>query len=120
MAFSDRAVRDKNFVPSATFEVDGVPGTVMAGQIDQTTGRILVDVAGGLSTTNFKTETFTSTNGQTTFAASFTIDFDNGFYVNGSRQRPSTDYTISGQSYVLTNGIPSGNDVIISYITNNP
>lgn len=47
MSFSDRALHDLNMVPSATFEVDQKPGTVMAGQIDQTTGRILVDVSGG-------------------------------------------------------------------------
>ena len=35
--------RDNNYVPAALFEVDGAPGTVMPGQIDEATGRVLVD-----------------------------------------------------------------------------
>lgn len=41
------APRDENFVPTALFEVDGAPGTVMPGQINQITGRILVNGSGG-------------------------------------------------------------------------
>ncbi len=41
------APRDENFVPAALFEIDGQPGQVMPGQINQITGRILVDVPGG-------------------------------------------------------------------------
>lgn len=41
------APRDQNFVPAALFEIDGSPGSVMPGQIDQVTGRILVDLPGG-------------------------------------------------------------------------
>lgn len=41
------APRDGNFVPTAIFQVDGAArGVLLAGQIDQTTGRILVDAAG--------------------------------------------------------------------------
>ena len=45
------APRDSNFVPASLFEIDGSSGSVMAGQIDQVTGRILVDSAGGGSGT---------------------------------------------------------------------
>lgn len=50
MATQD-APRDNNFVPAALFEIDGASGTVMPGQIDQVTGRILVDSASGGSGT---------------------------------------------------------------------
>lgn len=39
--------KDQNFVRAAGFESDSTPGLVMAGQIDEVTGRILVDNAGG-------------------------------------------------------------------------
>lgn len=40
------ASRDGNFVPTALFQIDGeARGNLMSGQIDQATGRILVDVA---------------------------------------------------------------------------
>ena len=39
------APRDGNFIPAALFQVDGeARGSLMAGQIDQATGRILVDI----------------------------------------------------------------------------
>lgn len=38
---------DQNFVRAAGFESSSTPGLVMAGQIDELTGRILVDSAGG-------------------------------------------------------------------------
>lgn len=44
------APRDQNYVPSALFEIDGQPGQVMPGKIDETTGRILVDTSGGTGT----------------------------------------------------------------------
>lgn len=44
--------RDGNFVPAALFQIDGAArGQLMPGQIDQSTGRILVDDAGGVSST---------------------------------------------------------------------
>ncbi|MDE2015933.1 MAG: hypothetical protein KGI72_05420 [Patescibacteria group bacterium] len=48
---NSNAPRDDNFIPAALFEVDGVPGEVMPGQIDQTTGRILTDQAGSIPDT---------------------------------------------------------------------
>lgn len=111
---SKPAPRDNNFVPTALFEIDGSPGQVMPGQIDQATGRILVDGATIIST-SLQTDTFTSTNGQTTFTASKTVVYTLYLSVNGSIQRPSTDYTVSGNNAVLANGIPAGNDVVWLY-----
>lgn len=45
------APRDENHVPAALFEIDGQTGSVMPGQIDQATGRILTSMAGGGSGT---------------------------------------------------------------------
>jgi hypothetical protein len=41
------APRDQNHVPAVLFESSTSPGTVLTGKIDQITGRILVDSAGG-------------------------------------------------------------------------
>ena len=117
---SRNAPRDSNAVPSALFENSVVPGQTLSGQIDQTTGRILVDMAGGTTgvqiAAHFQTDVFTSGSLQTTFVPSQTLIQDNGMYVNGSRQTPSTDYSIIGGDYVLNNGIPPGCAVVITYI----
>jgi hypothetical protein len=109
----NNASRDKNFVPTllGVSSVDQVtPVPIFA---DPTTHRLLTQV--GAISSSFQTDTFTSTNNQTTFVPSKTVVYDNGFYVNGSRQSPATNYSIIGGSYVLNSGIPSGCDVIISY-----
>lgn len=41
---------DQNFIRAAGFESSSTPGLVMAGQIDEITGRVLVDSAGGSGT----------------------------------------------------------------------
>lgn len=50
MTASSYAPRDANNVPAALFENSSSPGTVLAGQIDQSTGRILTTSAGGSGT----------------------------------------------------------------------
>ena len=112
------AKHDDNYVPSALFAQVANPSFVTPGQIDQTTGRILVDanISGSTIAAHFQTDTFSSTNNQTTFTPTQTLIQDNGFYVNGSRQMPAEDYSIVGGSYVLNSGIPSGCDIIITYI----
>jgi hypothetical protein len=45
------APRDENHVTAALFEIDGQTGSVMPGQIDQATGRILTSMSGGGSGT---------------------------------------------------------------------
>ena len=65
---------------------------------------------------SFQTDTFTSTNGQTTFTASQTPLYTIYLSVNGSIQRPSTNYTVSGSNAVLTSGVPSGVDVVWVYV----
>lgn len=59
---NEDAYRDGNFVTAAMFHIDGASrNNLMMGQIDQSTGRILVDNAGGSGTvTSFA---FTDANG---------------------------------------------------------
>lgn len=105
---------DASFHRVAGFEIDGSPGQVMAGQINQTTGRILVDATSGIGASMQK-DIFTSTNGQTTFIPTKTLVFDFYISVNGAIQTPSTDYSIVGGNYVLNSGIPAGCNVILLY-----
>jgi hypothetical protein len=113
---ADNASIDKNFTRSL-LGVSSVDGTsTVKVYADPTTHRLLVDATGAIGA-SFQTDTFTSTNNQTTFVPSKTVVYDNGFYVNGSRQSPATNYSIIGGSYVLNSGIPSGCDIIISYTT---
>ena len=118
MPYSKNAPRDANAVPTALFESSTVSGQTLSGQIDQSTGRILVDMAGGGASiaAHFQNDVFTSTSSQTTFIPSQTLIQDNGMYVNGARQTPATDYSIIGGSYVLNAGIPPGCAVILEYI----
>ena len=114
---SRNAPRDDNAVPTAIFENSSVPGQTLSGQIDQTTGRILVDVAGSgtVISTSMQKDVFTSTNSQVTFITSKTLVYDFYMSVSGSIQTPSTDYSIVGGNYVLNSGIPSGCAVILLY-----
>lgn len=57
------APRDENNVPTALFEIDGSDRLVMPGQIDQSTGRILVDSAGGGGTGTVQTISVATANG---------------------------------------------------------
>ena len=107
------ASRDQNRVTTllGVSSVDGkTPITIYA---DPVTHRLYVTSNVSAS---FQTDTFTSTNGQTTFTASQTPLYTIYLSVNGSIQRPSTNYTVSGNNAVLTNGIPAGNDVVWVYI----
>ena len=108
------ASRDENFV-TTLLGVSSVDGkTPVRLKADPTTGRLLVDM--GDISAFFQTDTFTSTNGQTTFTASVTPMYTVFLSVNGSIQRPSTDYTVSGNNAVLTNPIPAGCDVVWVFV----
>lgn len=49
---AEQSPRDQNFVPAALFESSTQAGVVQAGQINTSTGRIRVDIAGGGSVTD--------------------------------------------------------------------
>lgn len=110
-----QAPRDGNFVPTllGASSTDGrTPVVVYA---DPTTHRLLVDMGGIAS--HFQTDTFTSTNNQTIFTASATVAYTLGFYINGSLQTPSTDYSVTSSVATLSSGIPSGNVIVWVYTT---
>ena len=108
------AKRDQNRVTTliAASSSDGTtPINVWA---DPTTHRLLVDI--GSISTSFQTDTFTSTNNQTTFTGSDTVITTIYLSVNGSIQTPSTDYSVVGNDAVLASGIPAGCAVVWCYI----
>lgn len=49
---AEQSPRDQNFIPAALFESSTQPGVVQAGQINTSTGRVKVDMAGGGSVTS--------------------------------------------------------------------
>jgi hypothetical protein len=115
------APRDNNFIPTALFEIDGEPGEVMPGQINQATGRILVDAVSAVSSSMQK-DVFVATSGQTVFDASKTVAFDFYLSVQGIIQTPTTDYTLAGNVVTLTagsypNGVPANTEIIFLYST---
>lgn len=101
--------RDDNFVPAALFEVDGLPGTVMAGQIDQLSGRILVDITGALAGSSMALEIPTGTvDGSNTIFSSVNVPLfvEVSGQVMVSKTQDATNYgfKISGSAgaYTLT------------------
>jgi hypothetical protein len=114
---SNPAPRDTNFVPAALFLQSGTMNLVSPGQINQVTGRILVDAIGGGVSGFFQTDIFTSTNNQTIFTASKNVAYTVYLSINGSIQTPATDYSVTSGVTTLSVGIPSGNVVVWCYIT---
>lgn len=98
------ARHDDNNVASALFVQVGATTTVAPGQIDQTTGRILVDLAGGGGVAgSLQTDIFAATANQTVFNASKTIAGMIYVSVQGVIQTPtnvdpSGYYTVSGNT----------------------
>ena len=112
------APHDDNSVPTAVFAQQGATQFVAPGQINQITGRILVDMSGGtVISTSMQKDQFSATNNQTTFIPSKTPVFDFYMSVNGAIQTPSTDYSIVGGDYVLNAGVPQSSIVILLYST---
>lgn len=97
MAFSpEDAPRDGNFVTAALFQIDGAArGQLLAGQIDQSSGRILVDSAGG---------------GGTGTVTSVSVATANGFA--GTVANPTTTPAITLSTTVT--GLIKGNGAAIS------
>lgn len=88
--------RDGNFVTAALFEIDGSTREVMPGQIDQATGRILVDSAAGSGT-----------------VTSVSVVTANGFAGSVATATTTPAITLS----TTATGILQGNGTAISAIT---
>lgn len=90
------ALKDGNSVATAIFESSTSPGVIYRGQIDQITGRILVDSAGGsggaLSQVNV-TGSIDSTN--VTFTIPSVPNGDIILFLARQQQVLGIDYTIS-------------------------
>lgn len=110
-----QAPKDDNFVSAllGTSSVDGK--TTVRIWADPTTHRLLVDLAALASL--MQTDTYTATNNQTIFTATKTVGYTMGFYLNGSLQTPSSDYTVAGNVATLSSGVPSGTIVVWVYAT---
>ena len=96
------APRDANAAPTAIFAQQGATSFVAPGQIDQTTGRILVDVSGAGVTSLTVTSLSSQLNGST---KSFTIPANTGILgVFGSSAPfvfdPTTDYSGGGTTTI--------------------
>ncbi len=91
---AENAPRDQNFVPADLFQIDGAArGQLMAGRIDQATGRILVDVSGGPGTAVVN-EVVAGSGTSWTLANTPTSGV--ALYANGQRLTPTVDYSIVG------------------------
>lgn len=123
-----QAPRDQNFIPAALFEIEGSnPPAVTPGLIDEATGRILVEGAGGGGTisSQMNTDVFVATNGQTAFTATETVAYTFGLYIQTLLTPPNSsgaqaDYSVSGEVATLSNisypnGVPGGSIVVWVY-----
>jgi hypothetical protein len=105
---AEEAPRDGNFVPTALFQIDGeARGQLMAGQIDQATGRILVDnTAGSGTVTSVSVATAngfagTVANPTTTPAITLSTTVTGVLYGNGTSVAAAT----GGQLPVMTSTV---------------
>lgn len=98
------ALKDGNSVASSTFESSSTPNLILRGQIDQITGRILVDLAGGGS------GSITVTDGVTTVSNVTTLDFTSGATVTAGATG-TADVAITGGG----SGTPGGLNTQIQY-----
>ncbi len=118
---NEDAPRDGNFVPTAIFQIDGeARGQLMAGQIDQSTGRVLVDmggttggdVVGPASSTDNAIVRFDGTTGKLIQNSGVIIDdsdnltFSGGGTISGSSG--SITLTASGSAQTI-NLVPGSN-----------
>lgn len=108
MAENINAPHDDNAVPTALFAISTSVTNVAPGQIDEITGRVLVDVSGGISTTELGQEVPTGTvNGVNLI---FTVENNpvfgdvSGQVMVSSVQNPTNyGYVVSGTGpYTLT------------------
>lgn len=114
---------DDNFVRTAMFAQQGATQFVAPGQIDQLTGRILVDLAGGGGVAGaLQTDVFVSTNNQTVFNASKTVAGTIFLSINGAIQTPtnvdpSGYYTVTGNTATLSQAYPTASIIVWVYAT---
>ncbi len=94
------AKRDDNAVPTALFAQQGMVQFVAPGQIDQITGRILVDISGGTTQTGTEIPVGTIDGNNVTFT---TVNPPGFITVGGVTYFPNDGFTFTGSGpYTLT------------------
>ena len=116
------AKHDDNSVSSAIFVQEAAQTTVAPGQIDQITGRILVDLDSAPISGSLQTDVFVATANQTAFTASLSVAATvylsvNGQIITPSNVDPNGYYTVSGGVATLSSGAVVGSIVIWCYAT---
>ena len=101
------AIKDSNSVASATFESSTTSGLVLPGQIDQITGRILVDVTSSGGNTFVYNEVLSGSGTSFTFATA-PITGLYAIFANGQRLTPTVDFTISGGNVTTVDSFATG------------
>lgn len=109
MADTHVALKDGNSVASAIFESSTTPNLILRGQIDQITGRILVDLVGGGGGGNtFVYNEVLSGSGTSWSFATAPITGLYAIFANGQRLTPTVDFTISGANVTTTDSWVAG------------
>jgi hypothetical protein len=107
MADTHVALKDANSVASAIFESSTTPNLILRGQIDQITGRVLVDVVGGGGNTFVYNEVVSGSGTSWTLANTPIVGMQ-AIYANGQRLTPTVDYTISGANITTVDSWSAG------------
>ena len=103
---TNTALKDPNSVASAIFESSTSPGTILRGQIDQITGRILVDGVGGGG--NYSDSVLTATGVVNGLNTVFTFASPPNYIVSDGATYPPLDnngnvqWSIAGDTVTMT------------------
>ena len=113
---------DDNAIVTAMFAQQGATSFVAPGQIDETTGRILVDASGASVASALQTDIFVATANQTVFTSSLTMAAIIYVSVQGVIQTPSNVdpsgyYTATSSTVTFSTGQVVGSIVILCYAT---
>ncbi len=115
MADTHVALKDANSVASAIFESSTSPGVILRGKIDEITGRILVDSAGGSGGTGTYYDVSGTINGiNTVFTIPVTVTSDFLLWLARQSQMLTTDFTYSAGVGVTTITYVSAPDASLS------
>jgi len=88
------ALKDANSVASAIFESSTSPGVILRGQIDEITGRVLVDISGTMGGTGTQYDVSGACNGvNVTFTIPVAVGSDFLLWFERQSQFKTDDYT---------------------------
>ena len=98
------ALKDANSVSSAIFESSTSPGVILRGQIDQVTGRILVDNSGGGGGGTLTWYDVSGTINGSNVTFTIPVSPASGIILVLARQiqMDTVDYSVSGSTITMT------------------